>query len=380
METKEISIASVIDVLEQTAHPSLQESYDNCGLITGNPSWKCSGIVCTLDATEAVVEEAIEKKCNLIVTHHPIIFNGLKKITGNHYVERTVIKAIKNDIAIYAIHTNLDHIHSGVNKIIADRLGLIDQQILAPKQHQLLKIFVFVPVDHLEKLQAAVFEAGAGHIGHYSECSFSVSGNGTFKAEEGTKPFAGDIGQRHTASEVKLEVIFPAWLQSKVLHAIRTVHPYEEIAYDIIQLENSYQNVGSGLIGKLPEPQNEEKYLHFIQEQFGLKTIKHTPFLGKNIQKVAICGGSGSFLINKTKIAGADLYITADVKYHEFFEADGQMVLADIGHWETEQFTPDLLVAILQPKFPTFAVLKSGVNTNPVNYFLGDQAIQNRKL
>lgn len=370
METKDITIASVIDVLEQTAHPVLQESYDNCGLITGNASWKCTGIICTLDATEAVVKEAIEKKCNLIVAHHPIVFSGLKKITGKHYVERTVINAIKNDIAIYAIHTNLDNIHTGVNKMIADKLGLIEQKILVPKQHQLLKLFVFVPVDHLEKLQAAIFEAGAGHIGNYAECSFSVSGNGTFKAMKGTNPFVGAVGQRHTEPEARLEVVFPTWLQHKVVHAMKMAHPYEEVAYDIVQLENQLQTTGSGLIGKLTQPQTEKAFFQFLQHQFGLKIIRHTPFLSKNIEKVAICGGSGSFLIQKAKSAGADVYITSDIKYHEFFEADSQLILADIGHWETEQFTPDLLVELLRLKFPTFAVLKSSVNTNPVQYFL----------
>ncbi|MBS1643392.1 MAG: Nif3-like dinuclear metal center hexameric protein [Bacteroidetes bacterium] len=364
-----MKIQDVINALEKLANPSLQETYDNCGLLTGNNQWQCTGVLCTLDCLENIIDEAITKKCNLIVAHHPIIFSGLKKLSTNHYVERTIIKAIKNDIAIYAIHTNLDNIKHGVNKIIADKLGLQNQQILFPKTKQLMKLFVFVPIEYANKLKDAIFNVGGGNIGNYSECSFSAEGVGTFKASEKTNPFVGEIGERHSEKELKIEVVFPAWLQNEILEAVRKAHPYEEIAYDIVALENKYQDVGSGIIGNLPKPKDEKLFLAEIKAAFELQTIKHTQLLDKKVEKVAVCGGSGSFLINKAKAAKADFFITSDIKYHEFFEADNTLVLADIGHWESEQFTSNLLLAFLQAKFPTFAVLKSEVYTNPARYF-----------
>lgn len=358
-----------IQVLEQTAPLSYQEGYDNAGLLTGNSNWNCTGILCTLDATEQVIMEAKERGCNLVIAHHPIIFGGLKKITGRNYVEKTIISAIKHDIAIYAIHTNLDNVLHGVNDRMADRLGLVSRQILAPKSGQLMKLCSFVPLAQADELRTALFEAGAGHIGRYSDCSFNVEGTGTFKGGAGTNPFAGKPGELHREKEVKLEVIFPAHLQSRLVAALLKAHPYEEVAYDIIPLANEHPEVGSGLIGELPEPVTEEGFLHILKNAFELSVVRHTPLLGKRVQKVALCGGAGSFLTGRALAAGADVYVTADVKYHEFFDANGRLVIADIGHWESEQYTSELLVELLQAKFPTFAVLKSAINTNPVRYF-----------
>lgn len=366
-----MKLNDIIEVLEQLAPPTLQESYDNAGLITGSASWNCSGIICTLDATEAVILEAKAKGCNLVVAHHPIVFSGLKKLNGKNYVEKAVIAAIKNDIAIYAIHTNLDHVKHGVNHKIADRLGLINRKILAPKAGLLMKLYTFVPVAAADKLREALFAAGAGDIGNYSHCSFNTEGKGSFRAGEGTNPHVGEVGKTHFESETKLEVIFPAWKQQEVLIALFNTHPYEEVAYDLIGLANDYQDVGSGLIGELPDAMEEHFFFQMLKTSFELKMVRHTPFLGKKIKKVAICGGSGSFLTGKALSAGADIYISADFKYHEFFDANDRMVIADIGHWESEQYTTDLLIDVLQAKFPTFAVLKSGIKTNPVNYFLG---------
>ncbi|MEP7255542.1 MAG: Nif3-like dinuclear metal center hexameric protein [Ferruginibacter sp.] len=365
-----MKIQDITSFLESVAPPVLQESYDNAGLLTGNGNWDCTGVITTLDTTEEVVLEAIEKKCNLIVAHHPIIFGGLRKITGKNYVEKTVITAIKNDIAIYAIHTNLDNVLHGVNAAIADKLGLINRAILQPKSGTLKKLFTFVPVAHAEKLRSAIFAAGAGHISNYSECSFNTKGEGTFKPGEGTNPFTGKIGERHTEEEMKLEMIFPAWLENKILIAMMAAHPYEEVAYDIVSLENQNQQVGSGLVGDLAEPVKETEFLNLLKEKFNLSVIRHTPLKGKPVKKVALCGGAGSFLIGAAIAAGADFYISADIKYHEFFDANGRLVVADIGHYESEQFTIDLLFDILRQKFPTFAVLKTGVKTNPVHYFL----------
>ena len=364
-----MKIKDIINVLEDTASPSLQESYDNAGLLTGNEQQECTGVVCSLDATEAVVDEAIDSNCNLIVAHHPIIFKGLKRITGKNYVERTVIKAIKNDIAVYAIHTNLDNIITGVNGRMADRLGLINRTILLPKTATLKKLYSFVPVEHAQNLRAALFDAGAGHIGNYSQCSFNIEGSGTFKGEEGTHPFTGVTGELHYEKEIKIEVIFPAWLEPKIIQALIAAHPYEEPAYDLVQLENKHQHIGSGLTGSLPQPMEEKAFLAFLKESFQLPLIRHTQLTGSPIQKICLCGGAGSFLISNALHAETDIFISADIKYHEFFDADNRMVIADIGHFESEQYTVDLLHDILLEKFPTFAVLKTAVNTNPVFYY-----------
>ena len=363
-------IADIIAVLEQFAPPSFQESYDNCGLLTGNATWVCKGALCTLDVTEAVVLEAIAKGCNMVVAHHPIIFGGLKKITGKSYVENTVITAIKNDVAIYAIHTNLDSVLNGVNGKIADALGLINTQILLPKQNTLIKLFTYVPNAYVAVVRDAIFKVGGGNISNYSECSFTVEGMGTFKAENGTNPFVGEVGKRHEEREMKLEIICPNYLKNRVVAALQAAHPYEEVAYDIINLNNELPAIGSGLIGDLQEPIDEMEFLRIIKMAFGLQVIKHTALLSKKVKKVAVCGGAGSFLIGNAKAARADFYITSDVKYHEFFDAENMLVIADIGHWESEQFTPDLLISLLQAKFPTFVILKSGVYTNSVKYFL----------
>jgi dinuclear metal center YbgI/SA1388 family protein len=362
-------ISEIISLLESLAHPSLQESYDNAGLITGDPSWNCSGIVCSLDATEEVIQEAISKKCNLVVAHHPIIFTGLKKINGKNYVEKTVITAIKNDIAIYAIHTNLDNVLNGVNGKMASIIGLQNTTVLSPKNSTLKKLFTFVPVDKAEQVRQAIFKAGGGYIGNYSECSFTVEGAGTFKAGEGTDPYVGKIGERHQEKEGKIEVIFPANLEGPIIKAMIAAHPYEEVAYDVVQLDNWYPSTGSGLVGELPKPMDEKEFLSHIKSVFRLKALRHSPFTGKMIRRVALCGGAGSFLVSKALGVGSDAYITADMKYHEFFDADGKLLIADIGHYESEQFTIDLLAEYLEQKFPTFAVLKTGVLTNPVNYF-----------
>ena len=364
-----MKIQDITSLLENTAPLSLQEDYDNAGLLTGNLFWECTGVLVSLDATEDIVAEAVEKKCNLIVAHHPIVFKGLKKITGKNYVEQTIIRAIKNDIAIYAIHTNLDNIISGVNGMIADLLGLVNRKILSPKADLLKKLAVFVPVAGKEKLLEALFAAGAGNIGNYSECSFSTAGSGSFKAGLDTNPYVGKQGERHLEEEVKIEVIFPMWLQGQVLQAMRSTHPYEEIAFDIYGLNNIYEQTGSGMIGELESSIEEIELLNKLKKIFKIPVIRHTSIMGKKVKKIAVCGGAGSFLTGAAKSAGADVYLTADIKYHEFFDAENRLLLADIGHYESEQFTIDLLFDLIQKKFPKFAVLKTGRNTNPVNYF-----------
>lgn len=365
-----MKINEVISHLEQIAPPYLQEGYDNAGLLTGSADWECSGILVALDATEEVIREAIEKNCNLVVAHHPVIFGGLKRVTGKNYVEKTVIAAIKNDVAIYAIHTNLDNVMAGVNGKMADRLGIVNRQILSPKKGLLKKLMVFVPVAAAENIRTALFKAGGGNISNYSECSFNTPGEGTFKAGAGTNPFSGKIGQRHTEPEIRVEVIFQSWLERGLVKAMLAAHPYEEVAFDIISLENELSSAGSGLLGELSSAVSEADFLLHIKKAFGVSVIRHTPLTGNPVKKVAVCGGAGSFLIKAAINAGAQFYITADVKYHEFFDAEKRLVIADIGHYESEQYTISLLFDILKEKYPTFAVLKTEINTNPVHYFL----------
>jgi dinuclear metal center YbgI/SA1388 family protein len=363
-------IQEVIAHLENIAPPVLQESYDNAGLITGDGNSLCTGVIVCLDSTADVIDEAIRSGANLVVAHHPIIFSGIKKLNGKNYVEQAVILAIKNDIAIYAIHTNLDNIIGGVNKQMADKLGLVNRKVLFPKKDQLEKLYVFVPSTHEEKLKDALFEAGAGSIGNYSECSFSTPGTGSFKGGKDTNPFVGTTGERHLEEERRIEVIFPSYLEGRILKAMRAVHPYEEIAFDLVKLGNVFEGLGSGLIGELEIPMEPTEFLALIKSAFQLRVLKHTAIPTKPVKVISLCGGAGSFLINRALAANADVYITGDIKYHEFFDANDRILICDIGHFESEQFTIDLLYDILREKFTNFAVLKTKVKTNPVHYFL----------
>jgi dinuclear metal center YbgI/SA1388 family protein len=364
-----MKIKDIIAAIEIFAAPELQEDYDNAGLITGDPASDCIGVLCALDATVEVIKEAIEKECNLVIVHHPIIFKGLKKINGKTYVEKVLIEAIKKDIAIYAAHTNLDNVVLGVNGKIAEKLGLQQIKILVPKQKILRRLITFAPNDKAEDIRKALFSAGAGHIGKYEECSFNSIGTGTFKAQKGAEPFVGEIGKQHQEKETKIEIVYPFYLELQVIKALIDYHPYEEVAYDIFTMENIHYGIGTGIIGDLSEPVEEKDFLNRLKQVFNTGVIRHTALLKKPVKKVAVCGGAGAFFISKALHQVADFYVTADLKYHEFFDAEGKMVVADIGHYESEQFTVDLLVEILLKKFPTFAVLKTRLLTNPVQYF-----------
>ena len=368
MQSSSMNIATVTAHLESVSPLHFQESYDNAGLITGDGSAECTGIITCLDATEAIIDEAISTKCNLVVAHHPVIFGGLKKITGRNYVERTVVKAIRNNIAIYAIHTNLDNVIRGVNGRIAAQIGLKNIRILQPREQLLKKLITFAPAAHAEAIRQALFNAGGGKLGKYSECSFNTEGTGTFKPLEGADPYVGEIGKRHEENEMRIEVIFPGHIQQRIIEAMIEAHPYEEVAYDIIALGNFLSDVGSGLVGEI-HPVEETAFLGQVKSAFNLAIIRHTRLTGRKIRKVALCGGAGHFLLPAALSSGADVYITSDIKYHEFFDAEG-MLLLDIGHYESEQFTIDLLYDILTEKFPNFAVRKTAVNTNPVHYYL----------
>ncbi len=349
-----MKIKELTSFLETIAPSSYQESYDNSGLIVGNPNDEIKGVLICLDSTEAIIEEAIEKKCNVVIAHHPIVFRGLKRFNGKHYVERVVMKAIKNDVAIYAIHTNLDNVyHRGVNAKIAERLGLINTQILVPKSG-LKKIFTFVPTEYSEKVRSALFAAGAGHIPKFENLSYATIGVGTQNKNGG--------------AQVKLEFTFPSVKQSAIIKALQDSLPSLDVPYDIISIENKNSEVGSGMIGYLKEPMNEKDFLQKIKKQMKAGCVKYTNLRRKKISKVALCGGSGGFLLNDAIRQGADIFITSDYKYHEFFDADGKIVIADIGHYESEQYTIELLYDIITENFSNFAAYFTEINTNPVNY------------
>jgi len=354
--------------LESIAPLQLQESYDNSGLLIGRPDSVITGVIITLDVTEEILKEAISKKYNLIIAHHPLIFKGIKSITGRNSIERIVEEAIKNDIAIYAIHTNLDNVDNGVNDILCQKLGLINTQILSVKSGLLRKLVTFCPIDHAEKVRESIFNAGAGQIGNYDNCSFNASGEGSFRALEDTNPFVGEKGKLHFEKETRIETIYPVYNERAILKALFEAHPYEEVAYDIYPLANNFKQVGAGMIGELESPKDETEFLKDIKKITGTGCVRHSALTGRKIKKVAVCGGSGSFLIPDALKHQADIFITGDVKYHEFFDAEGKMLIADVGHFESEQFSKELIYSILMKKFPTFAVQISEINTNSVNY------------
>jgi dinuclear metal center YbgI/SA1388 family protein len=361
-------VSEIAKYLESKAPLGSQESYDNSGLIVGNPKQEVSGVLISLDCTEEVVEEAISLGVNLIISHHPIVFKGLKKIIGKNYVERTVLKAIKNDVALYAIHTNLDNYKQGVNAEIGRRLGLKNLRVLAPKKEALVKIAVFCPTDATTKVSQAMFAAGAGEIGEYAECSFEVSGMGYFTPSKAAQPTIGKANHRESVSEKRIEVLCSKHQLTNVIQAMKAAHPYEEVAHDIYPLLNTNQDEGAGMIGELESEISVKEYLTSVKETFNCGVIKFTKSTKQTIKKVAFCGGSGAFLVHQAKAQGADLYITGDVKYHEFFDGEDEMIVADVGHYESEQFTSNLIYAILTKNFTTFAVHLSKVNTNPINY------------
>ncbi len=363
-----MKLSEIIAPIEELAPLAYQESYDNAGLLIGHASMEVRAVLLCIDVTEAVIDEALSLNANLIIAHHPLIFSGLKKITGYTSTERMVIKAIKNDIAVYAAHTNLDSVTGGVNSKICEKLGLKKCRILAPATGELRKLVTFVPKDQAEKVRMAIFEAGAGKIGEYDQCSYNVEGHGTFRGSENTNPFVGEQGKLHVEEETRIETIFPGIYQAKVINALLKVHPYEEVAYDVYPLENSYEKVGIGMVGELDTPEEEDVFLAALKDIFKIPVIRHSVLLGKPIQRVAVCGGSGSFLIQKAISANADIFLTGDMKYHQFFEADNEIIIADIGHYESEQFTKEIFYDLLTKKFPKFAVHLSKIVSNPINY------------
>lgn len=363
-----VSLKDIKKLFEEVAPLPLQESYDNSGLLVGDENSMISAALVTLDVTEAVVAEAVAKGCNLIIAHHPAIFGNLKRVTASDPTGRIIMEAIRNGIALYAVHTNLDNMPGGVNSILCDKLGIAGRQILKPMKDMLQKLVTFCPVQHADKVREAIFQVGAGHIGNYDSCSFNAAGQGTFRAGESASPFVGKTGELHFEDEIRIETVFPSYLQTAVVRAMLSAHPYEEVAYDIYNLENSFLGAGAGMIGELTEETDAREFLLKARSVLGIGCIRHTALPATKIKKIAVCGGAGSFLIKDAMATGADLFMTGDIKYHDFFIPAGRMILADIGHYESEQFTKELICTLLKKKFPTFAHFIAGTLTNPVNY------------
>lgn len=363
-----MQVKEIISALEEWAPPNYAEDFDNVGLLVGERDREVSGILVTLDTLENVVEEAIDNQCNLIVSFHPIVFKGLKSLTGRTYVERVVMKALRNNIAIYALHTALDNLLEGVNDKMCEVLGLKNRKILIPKPLTIRKLTTYVPIKHATEVRDALFQAGAGAIGNYSQCSFSTPGKGTFNGNEHSNPTVGKRGELKTEEEMQLQVTFSKHLEQKVLQALFANHPYEEVAYELIHLENTNRDIGIGMVGDLDEGMHEKAFLAWIKKIFNTGSVRHSPLRKNTIKKVAVLGGSGAFAIGAAKRAGADVLITADLKYHDFYKAEGSILLGDIGHYESEQYTKNLICAFLTKKFPNFAIVLSQKNTNPIQY------------
>ena len=347
---------------------SFQEDYDNSGLQYGLPETEISSALLTLDVTEEVINEATCTGCNLIISHHPVIFRPVKRISGNTPAEKIILKAIKQDIAIYSAHTNLDMIENGVSRKMAEKLDLSSVKVLSPLKGRLLKLVTFVPDDHLDNVRQALFNAGAGLTGNYDSCGFTVSGTGSFRGNENSNPFKGKKGEMHFEKETRFETILFSHLRSKVIKALLGAHPYEEVAYDIYPLENQNINAGLGCTGDLEDMMDETEFLKFISEVFGVRGLRHSVLRGRKIKKVALCGGSGGSLTEAAVACGADAFITADIKYHTFLDSGNNLLIADIGHYESEKFSVEILYDLIIKKFPKFALRFSEINTNPINY------------
>tara|TARA_B110000208_G_scaffold25115_2_gene32378 strand:- start:6380 stop:7474 length:1095 start_codon:yes stop_codon:yes gene_type:complete len=363
-----MKIREITRYIEELAPLNYAEDFDNVGLLVGSYNTEVSGVLVTLDTLEETIDEAIAKQCNLIVSFHPIIFAGLKKINGSSYVERVVLKAIKNDISIYATHTALDNSKNGVSAKMCEVLGLTNTKILIPKKGIIKKITTVVPSVNADSLRNSLFEAGGGAVGNYEHSSFSTIGESTFKGTENSNPVVGLKEVLHVDNETKISVIFERKNEVKILKCLQAEHPYEEVPYEIVTLENVHQDIGMGMLGEFTKPMEEKDFLRYLKKTMQTACIRHSELLHKKIKKVAVLGGAGSFAISDAKRAGADAYVSADFKYHEFFKAEKDILLADIGHYESEQFTKNLLVDYLTKKFSNFAIVLSQKSTNPIYY------------
>lgn len=363
-----MKLIDIIKHIEDFAPLALQESWDNSGLILGDKNQEVNSIMVCLDVSETVLNEAIEKGCNLILSHHPIIFKGIKKLTESNSDQRLLRKAIKNDIAIYAAHTSLDNAKEGINNFLAKKLGLKNISILAPKEDCLFKIVTYVPNAYADIVREAMFQAGAGSIGDYNACSYNLEGTGTFVAQEGTNPFVGKIGEMHLENEIRIETIVPSHLLSNVIRSLCTSHPYEEPAYDVFQTHIQWKQAGLGVVGELENGIEEEEFFQLLKTTLHLSTFRRSPRLGKKVKKIAICSGSGADFITKAKAANADAYLSGDISYHRFFEHDDKMLIIDIGHSETELPTKELFCNELGKRINGIQVIASANEVPPMEF------------
>lgn len=363
-----MKIKELVSALERFAPLPLQDGFDNAGLQIGLTDAEATGALLCLDVTEAVLDEAIALGYNLVISHHPLIFKGYKSITGRDYVERCILKAIKNDIVIYSAHTNLDNAQGGVNYKIAEKMGLKNLKVLEPKENSLVKLVTFVPNAQADRVREALFAAGCGSIGNYDSCSYNLKGEGTFRANEGTHPFCGTVGELHHEDEVRIETILPAYKKAEVVRALLSVHPYEEPAFDLYPLQNDWGQAGAGVVGELAEPETELEFLKRIKKIFEVGCVRHNKLTGREIQKVALCGGAGAFLLPRAIRAGADVFVTGEIRYHDYFGHEDEILMAEIGHYESEQYTKEIFYSIIRDLFPNFALQMSKINTNPIKY------------
>lgn len=361
-------LKEIANCFEAMAPLSHQESYDNSGIQLGEPDKQIDSALVTLDLNEQVAEEAIRLGVDLIVTHHPLIFKPLKQISGATPTERMVIGCLRHDIAVYACHTNLDASPQGVSHYLARKLGITNGTLLEPRQGLFTKLVVYIPAHAFPKVREALFQAGAGTMGDYEQCGFSAHGLGSFLPGKETHPYVGTPEQFHEEPEVRFETLFPSRLKKRVVEALMASHPYEEPAFDLFPLLNASNDAGFGWVGNLPEPLSAGHFLEKLKEKLACGALRYSTPPSRPIQKVAICGGSGSDLLGLAIAAGADAFVTADLKYHAFQAAEGALLLVDAGHYETEQFTKELFYDVLTKKFNNFAVHISKVKTNPINY------------
>lgn len=362
-------IKEIIHHLQELAPLARQEDYDNSGLQVGRVDVDCSGALVCVDVTPAVVNEAIALGCNLIISHHPLIFKPLKHITGSSLTEQSVMIALSNNVTVYSAHTCLDNAPKGVSWKMAHMLGLEQVSVLQPQTNRMLKLSVFVPPTHADKLCESLFEAGAGHIGSYEHCVFRSQGCGSWRPLDGADPCIGTVGEVSSQPEVRLDMMLPVWKREAVEQALLAVHPYERPAYEFVAVRNSEPDAGSGAIGVLPEPMTAAQLALKIKDTFGSPVIRCSLMAPESmVQKVALCGGSGASLISHAIAAGADVYLTSDTKYHDFVDYGKRILLVDIGHHESEQCTKSIFYHLIREIFPNFAVRYSQQDINPIKY------------
>jgi len=345
---------------------------DNVGLQVGSAKRKVKNILLALDLNMKVIIEAVKKDCNIIITHHPLLFNPLRKIdTDQDNTSLLVEKLIKHDITLFSAHTNLDFTKDGVSFELAKTLKLTNLRFLSNIKSAQYKLIVFVPEGHIEKVASAIFENGGGIIGEYSNCSFRTKGQGSFKGSKKTSPSIGKKLNYEKTDEIKLEVLIDSWKLNEILSAIRSVHPYEEIAYDVYPLNNENVNYGIGAIGELHTAMNQREFFNHVSKSLKINNFRYTTGKTNKIKTVAVCGGSGSEVIPAAIKKGADALITADIKYHTFFDNERKILLIDAGHYETEIFSLNevnkRLADLIKKK--KNKVFKYNGSTNPVIFY-----------